>query len=180
MFWLACYIGSIALANFMIAHVGQCIAPGGPCLVPVWPGLMATSGTLAIGLSFTFRDLTQDQLGRRWTFLGIVAGAALSMLLSSPAVAFASGFTLLLSETADLLVYSPLRERYWLGAVALSNLVGLTLDTLLFILLAFGPDRLYLFLGQAVGKFEMTVLAVAVLWLWRRSKGDLAERRAAA
>jgi queuosine precursor transporter len=178
MHWLAAYVGSIALANFMIAHVGTvCRGPEGPCLVPVGFGLLATSGTLAIGLSFTFRDLTQEALGRWWTLGGIVVGAALSVLTSTPQVALASGLTLLVSETADFAVYSPLRARHWLAAVFASNVVGLTVDTVLFLTLAFGVGSLGLMWGQMVGKVEMTVLAVAVLWLWRRRA--VSERRGA-
>jgi queuosine precursor transporter len=179
MYWLVAYVASIALANFMIAHVGTvCRGPEGPCLVPVGFGLLATSGTLAIGLSFTFRDLTQEALGRWWTLGGIVLGAALSVLTSSPQVALASGLTLLVSETADFAVYTPLRARHWLGAVFASNVVGLTVDTVLFLTLAFGVGSLGLMWGQMVGKVEMTVLAVAVLWLWRR-RHAVSERRGA-
>jgi len=168
--WLAAYIGSIALANYMIAHVGTvCRGPEGPCLVPVGFGLLATSGTLMIGLSFTFRDLTQETLGRWWTLGGIVIGAVLSVLTSSPQVALASGLTLLVSETADFAVYSPLRKRHWLGAVFASNVVGLLIDTFLFLTLAFGIGSLGLAAGQLVGKIEMTILAVTILWLWRQS-----------
>lgn len=177
--WLIAYVSSIALANFMITHVGTvCRGPEGPCLVPVGLGLMATSGTLMIGLSFTLRDLTQDALGRWWTLGGIAIGALLSVITSSPQVALASGLTLLVSETADFAVYTPLRKRYWLGAVVASNVVGLTVDTILFLTLAFGIGSLGLMWGQMVGKIEMTLLAVVILWMWRRRAVSLRSRPA--
>jgi uncharacterized PurR-regulated membrane protein YhhQ (DUF165 family) len=81
-------------------------------------------------------------------------------------LALASGTAFLASELADMLVYVPLRRRHWLGAVALSNTVGLVVDSALFLWLAFGS--LDFLAGQVVGKAEMTVLAVGVLWLVRR------------
>lgn len=168
MIWLLLYVGTIFGANWAIATFG---------LVPVGFGLLAPAGVYFAGLAFTFRDLTQESLGRRWTFGAILLGAGLSALVS-PQFALASGVAFLLSETADLLVYSPLRERHWLGAVALSNTVGLVVDSALFLLLAFGS--LAFLPGQLVGKGLMTVLAVAVLWAWRNREHHLPERRGAA
>ena len=149
------YIGTIFAANWALATFG---------LVPVGFGLLAPAGVYFAGLAFTFRDLTQEQLGRGWTFGAILVGAALSALVS-PQFALASGTAFLFSETADFLVYTPLRHRHWLGAVALSNTVGLVVDSALFLLLAFGS--LAFLPGQIVGKAWMTALAVGVLWLWR-------------
>jgi uncharacterized PurR-regulated membrane protein YhhQ (DUF165 family) len=157
MVWALAYIATIFGANLLITHVG---------VVPVGFGLVAPAGVYCAGLAFTFRDLTQDTLGRAWTFGAIVIGAGLSALLS-PQLALASGTAFLLSELADLAVYTPLRERHWLAAVAVSNTVGLLVDSVLFLLLAFGS--LEFLPGQIVGKWWMTALAVAVLWLWRRT-----------
>jgi len=149
------YIATIFAANWAITTFG---------LVPVGFGLLAPAGVYFAGLAFTFRDLTQDQLGRRWTYAAIVLGATLSGVLSGP-LALASGAAFLLSETADLLVYTPLHERRWLLAVGASNMVGLIVDSALFLWLAFGS--LEFLAGQIVGKTTMTVLAVLVLWGWR-------------
>jgi queuosine precursor transporter len=157
MVWALAYIATIFGANLLITHVG---------VVPVGFGLVAPAGVYCAGLAFTFRDLTQDTLGRAWTIGAIVVGAGLSALLS-PQLALASGTAFLLSELADLAVYTPLRERHWLAAVAVSNTVGLLVDSVLFLLLAFG--NLAFLPGQIVGKWWMTALAVAVLWLWRRT-----------
>jgi uncharacterized PurR-regulated membrane protein YhhQ (DUF165 family) len=78
----------------------------------------------------------------------------------------ASGVAFLTSELADFAVYTPLRERHWLGAVTLSNTVGLTIDSALFLFLAFGS--LDFLAGQIVGKAWMTALAVLLLWGGRR------------
>lgn len=161
---LAGYIGTIFAANWALATFG---------FVPVGFGLLAPAGVYFAGLAFTFRDLTQDQLGRAWTFGAILVGAGLSAFVS-PQFALASGTAFLFSETADFLVYTPLKERHWLGAVALSNTVGLVVDSALFLLLAFGS--LAFLPGQIVGKAWMTGLAVAVLWAWRK-RADLVPLR---
>lgn len=152
----AAFIGTIFAANWTLQVFG---------VVPVGFGLMAPAGVLWVGLAFTLRDLTQDAYGRPATFACIVIGAILSALVS-PSLAFASGAAFLVSETVDLLVYSPLRRRHWLGAIALSNTAGLVVDSVLFLSLAFGS--LDYLAGQVVAKGFMTAAAVAVLWWVRR------------
>jgi uncharacterized PurR-regulated membrane protein YhhQ (DUF165 family) len=127
---------------------------------------MAPAGVFMVGVAFTLRDLLQRTLGVRWTVAAVVIGAALSAFVS-PAFALASGVAFLVSELADLTVYTPLERRSWLGAVGLSNTVGLLVDSWLFLTLAFGS--LEFFWGQVVGKAWMTLLAVVVLGLGRRA-----------
>lgn len=158
MLYLAGYIATIIAANWAVAAFG---------LVPVGFGLLGPAGVYFAGLAFTLRDLTQDTLGRRWTGAAILVGAALSAVVS-PSLAVASGIAFLFSELADFAVYTPLRQKYWLGAVALSNVVGLTLDSALFLWLAFGS--LEFLPGQIIGKLWMTLLAVAALWAIRRGR----------
>lgn len=149
------YIGTIFAANWAIQHYGA---------VPVGFGLMAPAGVYFVGLAFTFRDLVQDLLGRLVVVGAIAVGAAASALVS-PRFAFASAVAFLLSELADFAVYTPMRERNWLGAVVLSNVVGLVFDSVLFLWLAFHS---FDFLpGQIVGKAWMTLLAVALLSVLR-------------
>jgi uncharacterized PurR-regulated membrane protein YhhQ (DUF165 family) len=150
------FIGTVWLANWLIVHVGP---------VPVGFGLMAPAGVYAAGLAFTLRDLLHDRAGR-WAVAGaIIAGAGLSATLSGP-LAVASGTAFLVSEIADWAVYTPMRRRGWLPAVAASNLVGLVVDSALFLGLAFGS---WAYLpGQVVGKGWMTLLAVGCLALLRR------------
>lgn len=157
MIWLLLYVLTIFAPNWAVIAWG--------IVSPPWLfGLSAPAGVFFAGLAFTFRDLTQDALGRRWTYVAILAGAALSATLSGP-LAIASGVAFLVSETLDFAVYTPLRERRWLLAVAASNVVGLAVDSALFLWLAFGS--LDFLPGQVVGKLEMTVLAVVLLWGWR-------------
>jgi uncharacterized PurR-regulated membrane protein YhhQ (DUF165 family) len=157
--YLVCYVLTILAANWAIATFG---------LVPVGFGLLAPAGVYFAGLAFTLRDLAQDALGKRWTVAAIVAGAALSALVSPPQIALASGLAFLTSEACDFGVYTPLRRRGWLRAVAASNVVGFVVDSALFLWLAFGS--LAFLPGQLVGKAWVTVLFVAMLWAWRRRR----------
>ncbi len=158
--WVLAYIATIVAANWALQRFG---------IVPVGFGLSAPAGVFFAGLAFTFRDLIHESAGRWWVLVAIVVGAAVSWLVS-PAFAVASGLAFLVSELADFAVYAPLRRRHWLGAVALSNTVGLVADSVLFLWLAFGS--LDFLAGQVVGKGVMTFLAVVLLWGWR----DLSER----
>jgi queuosine precursor transporter len=99
--------------------------------------------------------------------LAILAGAVLSALLAPPALVIASAAAFLLSEFADLAVYTPLARRGLLVAVVASSVVGLVVDSIVFLWLAFGS--LEFLLGQIVGKAWMVLLSVPfVAWLRRR------------
>lgn len=163
--YLILFVGVIFLANYLITHVGTICPPVSPCLIPVWPGILAPSGVLAIGLSFTLRDLVQRRLGARWTIIGIIVGAVLSAWLS-PALAVASGTAFLLSEILDLAVYTPLQRRSLLWAVVGSNIAGIMADSTIFLSLAFGS--LEFIGGQIIGKGWMTLVALPVIWWLRR------------
>lgn len=152
----ALYVATVFAANLAIERFG---------VVPVGFGLLAPAGVYFAGLAFTLRDLTQETLGRGAVVAAILVGAACSYVVS-PAFAVASAAAFLFSEFADFAVYTPLRRRHWLGAVAASNLVGAVVDSAIFLTLAFGS--LDFLVGQVVGKLWMTALAVALLWAVRR------------
>jgi queuosine precursor transporter len=157
----------IPMANWLIGNAGTVCVPDGPCLIPVAPGLMAPSGVLMVGLALVLRDLVQRRLGLGWAVGAILAGAVLSWWLAPPALVFASTLAFLLSEVADLAVYTPLQRRGLLAAVAASSLVGLVVDSLIFLWLAFGSlDYLP---GQVAGKLWMVIAALPLVhWLRRR------------
>jgi len=163
--WFAALLGAIIGANLMIANVGACVAPGGPCLIPVWPAplLMAPSGVLLIGVALVARDALHESGGARWVFAAIAVGAALSAALS-PALALASGVAFAVGELADYAVYTPVRRYGRAWAVAASGIAGAFVDSALFLWLAFGS--LDFLAGQIVGKLYAT-LAVAA-WLARK------------
>lgn len=155
----------VPLANWLIQNVGTTCVPAGPCLLPVAPGLMAPSGVLAVGLALVLRDLVQRQLGITWAFAAILVGTGLSVVFAPPALVIASASAFLLSELADLGVYTPLQRRGLVLAVAASSLVGLVVDSLVFLWLAFGS--LEFLAGQIIGKAWMVVLSLPLIW-WLR------------
>ncbi len=161
----------IPAANWLIGNAGTHCVPDGPCLVPVAPALMAPSGVLMIGLALVLRDLVQRRLGVGWAAGAVLAGAALSALLAPPALVVASAAAFLLSEFADLAVYTPLQRRGLVLAVAASGAVGLVVDSIVFLWLAFGS--LDFLAGQVVGKAWMVVLALPFVHLLRRRDARL-------
>lgn len=149
---------TIPAANWLIGHAGTACIPQGPCVVPVAPGLMAPSGVTMVGIALVLRDLVQRRLGTGMSAVAIVAGCALSALLAPAALVFASATAFLLSEFADLAVYTPLARRRLVTAVAVSSLVGLVVDSIVFLWLAFGS--LDFLAGQIVGKAWMVLLSI--------------------
>jgi len=167
--FLALFCLTIPAANWLIGNVGTECVPGGPCLVPVAPGLLAPSGVLMIGAALVLRDLVQRRLGAGPVICAIVAGAALSGLLAPPALVVASATAFLISEFADFAVYTPLARRRFVEAVVASSLVGVVVDSAVFLWLAFGS--LEFLLGQVVGKGWMIVLSIPfIVWLRRRDQ----------
>jgi len=155
---------TIPVANWLIGHAGTVCPPRGPCLVPVAPGLMAPSGVLMAGIALVLRDLVQRRLGVTASSLAILAGAALSALLAPPALVIASAVAFLLSEFADLAVYTPLARRGLVLAVVASGMAGLVVDSIVFLWLAFGS--LDFLPGQIVGKAWMVLASIPfVAWL---------------
>jgi uncharacterized PurR-regulated membrane protein YhhQ (DUF165 family) len=158
---------TIPAANWLIGHVGTACVPHGPCVLPVAPGLTAPSGVTMVGIALVLRDLVQRRLGTVMSALAILFGSALSALVAPAALVIASATAFLLSEFADLAVYTPLARRRLVAAVVASSLAGLVVDSVVFLWLAFGS--LDFLAGQVVGKAWMVMLSVPfVAWLRRR------------
>lgn len=164
--FLVLFCLTIPAANWMIGHVGTLCVPNGPCLVPVAPGIMAPSGVLMVGAALVLRDLVQRRLGVEFGIGAIVVGAAISAGLAPPSLVLASAVAFLLSEFADFAVYTPLARRRLVAAVVASSVVGLVVDFVVFLWLAFGSMEFLL--GQIVGKLWMVLLAVPFVAVLRR------------
>jgi queuosine precursor transporter len=168
--YLAGFIACIPIANWLIGHVGSTCVPNGPCLIAVAPGLAAPSGVLMIGLALVLRDLVQRRLGRLWSLAAIAAGAVLSGAIAPPALVVASALAFLFSESADFLVYTPLQERRFVTAVVASSMVGLVVDSVIFLWLAF--HSLEFLWGQVIGKAWMVAASLPfIYWLRARDAG---------
>jgi uncharacterized PurR-regulated membrane protein YhhQ (DUF165 family) len=165
--FLVLFALTIPAANWLIGHAGTVCLPNGPCLIPVAPGLMAPSGVTMIGIALVLRDLVQRRLGVGVAAGAIIGGCVISALLAPPSLVLASAVAFLLSELADLAVYTPLARRRLLAAVVASSMAGLVVDSVVFLWLAFGS--LDFLLGQIVGKAWMVLLSIPfVAWLRRR------------
>jgi len=98
--------GSVALvAGYLTTVVGANWAVHRYGIIPVGFGLSAPAGVYAAGLAFTLRDLVQDRLGRRGVLGAVIAGTAISAMISGR-LALASGTGFAVSEVADFMVYT--------------------------------------------------------------------------
>ena len=163
---LGLYAACVPLANWMIGHAGTVCVPNGPCLIPVAPGIMAPSGVLMVGFALVLRDLVQRCLGTAWGLLAIVLGALISFGLAPGALVIASGAAFLLSELADFAVYTPLQRRGLVLAVLASSAVGLVIDSVVFLSLAF--HSLDFLAGQVLGKIWAVLISIPLVQAARR------------
>ncbi len=164
--FLTLFCLTIPAANWMIGHVGTVCAPKDPCLIPVAPGVLAPSGVLMVGAALVLRDLVQRRLGIEFGVGAIIAGAAMSAGIAPPSLVVASAAAFLLSEFADFAVYTPLARRRLVLAVFVSSAVGLVVDSVVFLWLAFGS--LEFLSGQIIGKTWMVLVAVPLVTYLRR------------
>jgi uncharacterized PurR-regulated membrane protein YhhQ (DUF165 family) len=166
---LVAFGACIPLANWLIGNVGTVCVPQGPCLIPVAPGVTAPSGVLMVGLALVLRDLVQRRLGAKFALIAIAVGTLISALLAPPALVLASAGAFLFSELVDFAIYTPLQRRRLVLAVFASSAVGLVIDSVVFLLLAFG--NLDFLGGQIIGKAWMVLFALPLIaWLRQRDE----------
>ena len=164
--YFAGFAGSIPAANWMLGNFGTLCPPDSPCLIPVAPGIMAPSGVIMVGLALVLRDLVQRRLGLYWAIIAILIGGALSWAVAPPFLVVASVTAFLVSEFADLAVYTPLQKRGLVLAVVASSFVGVVFDSLIFLQMAFGS--LDFLTGQIIGKGWMVIISIPAIALIRR------------
>ena len=87
---LILFILTIPVGNWVVMNVGTVCPSDGPCLIPVWPGIMSPSAVLLAGLALILRDAVQSLIGKGWTIAAIAAGAFISGWLSEPAIVLGS------------------------------------------------------------------------------------------
>ena len=152
------FAGTVLAANAALETWG---------IVAVGFGLAAPAGVFFAGIAFTLRDGLHEIGGRTWVLGAIAVGGALSYFID-PVFALASATAFTVSELVDYSIYAPLRRRSWLPAITVSNIGGLTVDSVLFLWIAFGS--LDFIEGQLLGKAYMTLVFVIPLWIYRRVK----------
>lgn len=158
----AAFVGLAVLANWLASKY----------TVPVGFGYIAPAGVFCIGGALVLRDWLQQLAGWKYAVALIPVGAG-----TSYGIGFAAGWTSLqkiavaslvaftVSETAEALVFQPLRNRSLTAGVLASGLVGNALDSALFLWLAFGSEAL--FAGNFVGKAEMIAVGGILTFLRR-------------
>jgi uncharacterized PurR-regulated membrane protein YhhQ (DUF165 family) len=132
------FVIAAATSNWAIHNIGQFNGPDAPRTLPIGWGLEAPSGVVLVGVMIAVRDALHEQVGIKGTLVVILMGSVISALLAPPALAVASGATMVTAEVADALVYERLRQRGRLIAAAASNFVSATIDSAMFLLIAFG------------------------------------------
>jgi uncharacterized PurR-regulated membrane protein YhhQ (DUF165 family) len=156
------YIGTVVLANWLASRY----------IVSVGFGRTAPAGVFCIGGVLVLRDWLQQLRGLLWTMPLVYAAGLASWGIGDLAgwtqlekIAVASVIAFTVSETAEAVVFTPLRRRSLTVGVALSATAGSALDSWLFLQLAFGSQGF--FVGQFIGKGEMIALGTS-LTLGRR------------
>ena len=127
-----------------------------------------------VGLAVVLRDLVHRDLGAYWALSAILLGSLISALFSPQSLLIASTTAFLLSELSDFAVFAPLRRRGFVVAALVSSIVGLIVDSLVFLWLAFGS--LDYMAGQVLGKFYMVLVSILMIIVWERSKDVWAKR----
>lgn len=149
---VALYLAAIVAANLSSSHFG--------------PEASIYNAFFLIGLNLTTRDRLHDLWGsKRFRNMALLIGAgsaisyAASIALASEAlpsavvarIALASCVAFAVAESADALLYHLLRFKPWLERSNTSNLLSATLDSTVFVSIAFGWNWPIIF-GQLCAK----------------------------
>jgi uncharacterized PurR-regulated membrane protein YhhQ (DUF165 family) len=141
------YLGSIILGNLLVHSLG---------LVTVF-GLTFPAGAVAIGLTFSARDFVQERYGKYgcWTWMLV---ASVITFVFNQQLALASVCAFFVAEFSDWLIYTSLGGSFKKRLV-LSNLISTPLDSVVFVLLAFGPAWPAIW-GQTIIKMLSSLLVL--------------------
>lgn len=172
------FVAAAGASNWAIENIGQDNGPSAPRTLPIGWGLDAPSGVLLVGVMIVLRDGLHERIGLKGTLWVILLGSIVSALLAPPAIAVASGVTLLAAETTDALVYQRLRRQGRTRAALGSNLVSSVIDSALFLTIAYGVEAANQGTwALTVGKFEAAILTMTVLALAARTAPRIARLR---
>lgn len=160
------FIVGAATSNWAMSNIGMYNGPSAPRTLPIGWGVEAPSGVVLIGLMLTIRDGLHERIRTRGMAAIIFIASVVSAVVAPPAIALASGATLAVAETADALVYQRLRRQGRLLAAAASNLVSSVVDSVLFLLVAFGVQAaIEGSWALTVGKLEASLVTLVIFAL---------------
>lgn len=158
--YIIVYIVALIAANLAVAWFG--------------PTAMPIIAFLLIGLDLTLRDRLHDRWRGRhlWPrMLGLIVTAGVASYWLNPAsgtIAIASVVAFGLASLADAGAYHLLRGRSWQVRANGSNLVGASVDSLVFPVMAFGAALPSIVLAQLVAKVAGGMAwALGIAWLSR-------------
>jgi uncharacterized PurR-regulated membrane protein YhhQ (DUF165 family) len=127
-------------------------------------GDLLTWGAFTYPFAFLVTDLTNRWFGptktRRVVYVGFAIAVLLSIWLSEPRIALASGTAFLMAQLLDITVFNRLRAGSWWRAPLVSSTVGSCLDTVIFFSIAFAGSGLP-WTTWALGDFSVK-MAVAL------------------
>lgn len=158
--YIVIYIAALVAANMGVAWFG--------------PAAMPVIAFCLIGLDLTLRDRLHDRWRGRhlWPrMLGLIVTAGLVSYWLNPAsgpIALASVAAFGLASLADAGAYHLLAGRSWGVRANGSNVVGATVDSLVFPVMAFGAALPSIVLAQLVAKVAGgMVWAIIIAWVSR-------------
>jgi uncharacterized PurR-regulated membrane protein YhhQ (DUF165 family) len=146
----AFYLGSIVLANILVHALG---------IVTVF-GLTFPAGAVAIGLTFSTRDFVQERYGKYGCWGWMLVAVAITFVFNRQ-LALASVCAFVIAEFSDWAIFTYTRGNFEKRLV-LSNLISTPLDSLIFVLLAFGPVWPAIW-GQAIVKMLSSLIILPLL-----------------
>ncbi|MET9120003.1 VUT family protein [Streptomyces sp. NPDC004528] len=158
-------VGYLATAGYIMTIPAANIALHRYGVVSVGFGYKAPAAVFLAGPALVLRDLVQWALGRATAIVALLMAFLLSFAVADHAVALASALAFGFSELADMEVFSRLSPR-WVRAVFIGGVVGIVLDSLIFLSIAFGS--LDFLGGQLIGKVYGVILGSALVALRRR------------
>jgi uncharacterized PurR-regulated membrane protein YhhQ (DUF165 family) len=160
---VAAYLAAIVLANLSVVAFG--------------PPAAIVNAFVLIALDLVARDRLHEAWAGRalWPRMGmlILSGGLISYALGAGPVAAASCAAFVLAGLADAAAYHAARRLPWLARANLSNVAGATVDSAVFVLLAFGPAAWPFIPAQLAAK-----VAGGAVWSWLLRPHAIAEEAA--
>lgn len=154
--WGVFYLLSILLGNAFVIWFG---------IVTV-AGVSFPAGVVWIGLTFSLRDFVQRYWGD-WATWGWMVAASVITFFFNIDIALASMTAFFVSESLDWFFFKILK-RSFVSRIVWSNLVSCPVDSLVFVLLAFGPVWPAI-LGQAIIKYLSGLIVLPFLMIRQKT-----------
>ena len=150
--WGFFYLLSILLGNAFVIWFG----------IVTIAGLTFPAGVVWIGLTFSFRDFVQRYWGDWATWSWMIAASVITLFFNMD-IALASMMAFFVSESLDWFFFKILKCSF-VSRIIWSNLVSCPVDSLVFVLLAFGPIWPAI-IGQAIIKYLSGLIVLPFLML---------------